>query len=119
MASLIAQYTLKIVNVSQQRQHKRKWENSGATEHCLEYHGQFNWLHLKTLSREARYKSRKIRESLEIIKSKCNSSKLNINRDDGSFAKTNTWPPLLRNISDLKSVLRNQRNHCKADMASN
>ena len=58
----------------QQDSIKGKWESSGATEHCLECHGQFNWLHPKTLSRETRYKSRKIRESLEIIRSKCNSS---------------------------------------------
>ena len=66
---------------------KRKWESSGATEHCLECHGQFSWLHPKTLSREARYKSRKIRKSLEIIRSKCNSSKLNVSRDDGNFVE--------------------------------
>ena len=82
-------------------------------------HDQFNWLHPKTLSREARYKSRKIRDSLEIIRSKCSSSKLNINRDNGNFVKTNTWTPLLRNINDLESALRNQRSHCKADMTSN
>ena len=31
-----------------------KWESSGATEteHCLECHGQFNWINLKTLSTE-------------------------------------------------------------------
>ena len=102
----------------QQDSIKGKWESSGATEHCLEYHGQFNWLHPKT-SREARYKSRKITESPEIIRSKCNSSKLNINRDDGNFVKTNTWTTLLRNINDLESALRNQRSHCKADMTSN
>ena len=100
----------------QQDSIKGKWESSGATEHCLKCHGQFNWLHPKTLSREARYKSRKIRESLEIIRSKCNSSKLNINRDDG---KTNTWTPLLRNINNLESALHNQRSHCQADMMSN
>ena len=27
-----------------------KWENSGATEHCLECHGQFNWINPNTLS---------------------------------------------------------------------
>ena len=94
----------------QQDSIKGKWESSGATEHCLECHGQFNWLHPKTLSREARYKSRKIRESLKIKKSKCNSSKSNINRDDGNFDKNNTWTPLLRSIKDLESALRNQRN---------
>ena len=100
----------------QQDSIKGKWESSGATEHCLECHGQFIWLHPKTLSREARYKSRKNRESLEIIRSKCNISKLNINRDDGKFVETNTWAPLLRNINDLESAFRNQRSHCKADM---
>ena len=44
------------------------------------------------------------------------SSKSNINRDDGNFVKTNTWTPLLRNINNLESALRNKRSHCKADM---
>ena len=98
---------------------KGKWESSGASELCLECHSHFNWLYRKTLSREARYKSRKIMESPEIIRSKCNSSKLNINRDHGNFVKTNTWTLLLRNINDLESALRNQRSHCKVDMTSN
>ena len=32
-----------------------KWESSGATEHCLEYHGQFNWINPKTLSTEQQH----------------------------------------------------------------
>ena len=52
-------------------------------------------------------------------KSKCDSSKSNINRDDGNAVKTNTWTPLLRDINDLESTLRNQRGNCKADMTSN
>ena len=48
----------------QQNSIKGKWESSGAAERCLKCHGQLNWLHPKTLSREARHKSRKIRESL-------------------------------------------------------
>ena len=92
---------------------------SRTTEHCLKYHGQFNWLHPKTLSREARYKSRKIRYSRETKRSKCESSESNINRDDGNLVKTNTWTSLLRNINDLQSALPNQRIHCKADMTSN
>ena len=102
----------------QQNSIKGKSENSAATEHCLRYHGQFSWLHTKTFSKETRYKSRKIRESLEIKRSKCDSSKSNIYRDDGNLVKTNRWKFLLRNINDLESVLRNQRNHCKADMTS-
>ena len=73
----------------QQDSIKGKCESSGATEHCLKCHGQFNWLNPKT-SREARYKSRKIRESLEIKRSKCNSSKSHIKYDVGNFVKRNT-----------------------------
>ena len=43
--------------------HKAKdWEiqSSGATEHCSKCHGQLNKLHPKTLSREERYKRRKL-----------------------------------------------------------
>ena len=85
-----------IIRTIKHQQHiiKGKSESSGATEHCLKCHGQFNWLHAKTLSREARYKSRKIRESLENKRSKCNSSKSNINCDNDNFVKTNTWTPL-------------------------
>ena len=89
-----------------------------ATEHCLKSHGQLNWLHPEALSREARYQSRKISKSQEIERSKCGSSKSNINRDDGNFLKTNTWTLLLRNINNLESALRNQKSHCKADMTS-
>ena len=101
----------------QQDSIKTKWESSGATEHCLKCHGQL--IHPKTLSREARYKSRTMRESLEIKRSKCDSSKSNINQDDDNFVKTNTWTPLLRNINNLESALRNQRSHCEAGMTSN
>ena len=103
----------------QQDSMKRKRESSGATEHCLKCHGQFNWLQPETLSREAKYKSRKIRESPKIKKLKCGSSKSNINGDDGNLVKTNTWTPFLRNINDRESALDNQRSHCKADMTSN
>ena len=70
-----------------------------------------NWLYPKTLSREARCKGRKIRESNEIKRSVCDSSKSNINRDDSNFVKTNIWTPLLRNINDLESAMRNQSRH--------
>ena len=78
-----------------------------------------HWLQPKTLSKEARYKRRKIWESMEIKISKCDSSKLNINRYDGNLVKANTWTTLLRNINDLESALRSQRSNCKPDMTSN
>ena len=49
-----------------------KWESSDATEHCLECHGQFNWIKPKTFSTEEQYHRRYIRELLEIKKAKTN-----------------------------------------------
>ena len=49
---------------------KGKWDNSGATEHILTCHGQFNWIHPKTIARENDYRKRKIREALEIKQTK-------------------------------------------------
>ena len=46
-------------------------------------------------------------------------SKLNTNSNDGNLVKTNTWNPLLRNISNLENKLWNQRSHYKADLMSN
>ena len=43
----------------QQDSFNGKWESSGATEHCLECHGQFNWINPKTLSTEQQYHRRK------------------------------------------------------------
>ena len=103
----------------QQDSIKGKWGSLGAADHCLRYHGQLDWLHPKTLSREGRYKSRKFRESLKIKRSKWYIRKSNISRYDDYLMKTNTWTHLLRNINDLESALRNQRTHCKAGMSPN
>ena len=46
-------------------------------------------------------------------------SKLNTNSNDGNLVKTNTWNPLLRDISNLENKLWNQRSHYKADLMSN
>ena len=86
------------------------------TERCLKWQGQSNWFHPKTLFREAKHKSRKIRQSLEIKRPKYDGSKANIIRDNGNVVKTNTWAALLRDINDLQSVLQNRRSHCKANL---
>ena len=39
----------------QQDSFNGKWEGSGATEHCLECHGQFSWINPKTLPTEQQY----------------------------------------------------------------
>ena len=74
----------------QQDSFKGKWDNSGATEHSLTCHGQFNWIHPKTIARENDYRTRKIREALEIKKAKYNKKIKILNRDEGNLVKTNT-----------------------------
>ena len=73
----------------QQDSFNGKWESSGTTEHCLECHGQFNWINPKTLSTEQQYHRRKRRESLEMVKT--NKRRKVLNRDEGNLVKTNTW----------------------------
>ena len=69
----------------QQDSFKGKWDNSGATEHSLTCHGQFNWIHPKTIARENDYRKRKIREALETKKAKYNKRIKVLNRDEGNL----------------------------------
>ena len=87
----------------QQYSFNRKWESSGTTEHCLECHGQFNWINLKTLSTKQQYRRRKIRESLEIKKAKANKRRKVLNRDEGNLVKTNTWTPLFAKLTEKET----------------
>ena len=59
----------------QQDRFSGKLESSGATEQYLECHGQFNWINPKTFSTKQQYHRLKIRESLEIKKSKNEQNK--------------------------------------------
>ena len=56
----------------QQGSFKRKWDNSGTVEHTLTCHGQFHWIHPKTIARENDCRKRNILEALEIKKTKYN-----------------------------------------------
>ena len=87
----------------QQDSFNGKWGNSGATEHCLECYGQFNWINPKTLSTEQQYHRRKIRESLEIKKAKTNKRRKVLNRDEGNLVKTNTWTPLFAKLTEKET----------------
>ena len=42
----------------------------GATEHTLECHGNFNWLHPKIIARETSYRKRKMGQPLNTKKAK-------------------------------------------------
>ena len=87
----------------QQDSLRGKWGSSGATEHCLVCHGQFNWINPKTVARNSNYRERKIRESLEIKKAKCDRNKKVLNRDEGNFVNTNAWTPILSKLAKMTS----------------
>ena len=87
----------------QQDSIKGKWESSGATEHCLTCHGQFNWIHPKSIKIEPKYYERKIREALDIKKAKCSDVKV-LNRDEGNIFKTNSWTPLFARLLKNETI---------------
>lgn len=74
----------------QQDRIKENWESACAEEHYLKCDGHFYWLHPKT-SGQVRHKSRKVRESLQNKRSKCDNSKSDTNHDNvaNKFVKTN------------------------------
>ena len=80
---------------------KGKWDNSGAKEHTLTCHRQFNWIHPKTIARENDYRKRKIREVLEIKRAKYNKKIKVLNKNEDNLAKTNTWTLLLANQNEM------------------
>ena len=80
---------------------KGKWDNSGATEHSLTCHEQFNWIYPKTIARENDYRRRKIREALEIKKAKYSKKVKALNRDEGNLVRPDAWTPLLADTNDM------------------
>ena len=81
-----------------------KWESSGATEHTKECHGQFDWLHPKTVRISPYMYERKIREALEINKLKTINEKDKtftvLNRNNGDYVTTNSWKPLFMKMGN-------------------
>ena len=82
-----------------------KWEASGAVEHSKDCHGQFNWLHPKTLAKLSNIHERKIRDSLQInnLETKAEYDKFIkvLSRDRGNIVNTNSWKSLFRKINML------------------
>ena len=93
----------------QQDSFNGKWESSGATEHCLECHGQFNWINLKTLSTEQQYHRWKIWEPLEVKKAKANKRRKVLNGNEGNLVKTNTWTSIFAKLTEKETNTRTWR----------
>ena len=81
-----------------------KWESSGATEHAKECHGQFDWLHPKTVRILPYMCKRKILEALEINKLKTINEKDKtftvLNGDNGDYVTTNSWKPFFMKMGN-------------------
>ena len=54
----------------QQDSIKGNWESSGTIEHTKECHGQFNWIHSRTITLISNMYKGKLREDLEISRLK-------------------------------------------------
>ncbi|XP_065640445.1 uncharacterized protein LOC136073034 [Hydra vulgaris] len=84
---------------------KGNWHASGATEHCKNCHGVFNWMHLKTIAFKSNYHERKIRESLEINYAQTNYEIRHfpplLNKDNGVKIASNSWRPLFKKIIEI------------------
>ena len=86
----------------QQESIKGNWSSSGATEHTKECHGHFDLLPPKNLSIKTRYYDRKERESLGIDMAVVRYGQDQVmNRENGSFVKTNACKPLFRKMKTL------------------
>ena len=93
----------------QQDSFNGKLKSSGTTDHCLDCHGQFNWKNPKTLSTEQQYQRGKVRESLEIKKTKMNKRRKVLNLDEGNIVKTNTCTPLFAKLTKKETNTNNCR----------
>ena len=81
-----------------------KWESFRATEHTKECHGQFDWMHQKTVHISSYIYERKIHEALKRNKLKTINKKDKtftvLNRDKGDYATTNSWKPLFMKMGN-------------------
>ena len=82
--------------------------SSGTTEHSLECHGNFKWLHSNATTRETNYRQKKNTGSFRNKKKATLDENIKLlNRDEGKLVSVNTWTPLFarqrnQDISDAK-----------------
>ena len=88
----------------QQDSIKANWESSGATEHTKECHGQFSWIHPRTISIMSNMYKRKVREALGVNRlktlSEIDKTFKVLNKQNGDYITTNSWKPLFWRIGN-------------------
>ena len=85
----------------QQDSLKGKWDNSGATEHTLTCHEQFNWIQPKTIERLLTGKA-KYDKHEKLRKENTTNKKIKVlNRDEVNLVKTIPLALLFAKVNDL------------------
>ena len=83
---------------------KGNWESSSTTEHTKECHGQFNWIHPRTIAVMPNMYKRNVREALKINRLKTlnetDKTLKVLNMDNGDYVTTNSWKPIFRKIGN-------------------
>ena len=78
----------------QQDRIKGNWESAGTTENTKEYHGQFNWIHPRTIAIMPNMYKRKVCEALEINRLKTfneiDKTFKVLNMGNGDYVTTNS-----------------------------
>ena len=87
----------------QQDSIKGNWESSGTAEHTKECHGEFNWIHPRTITVMSNMYKGKVREALEIKKLKTlnetDKTFKVLNKNNGDYVITSSWKPFFRKIA--------------------
>ena len=84
-----------------------RWSMSGAAEHAKVCNQGFKFESANTLKIEQRYMERKVREAVEIRRHRRSGTTV-VNRDSGSYLKTNQWDVLLARIQPWRQPMIGQ-----------
>ena len=74
------------------------WEKSGLAGHAKDCKGTIDFANTETIKVVNNRFDRKVRETLEIQKNDCHSTKGGMNPDKGQYVKTMFWMPLFRDL---------------------
>ena len=74
---------------------------SGASEHAKACESSFKWNGAETMAVESNYMRRKVREALEIRKSRQTTDATSLNRDQGNILTNSSWDVLLGKMASI------------------
>ena len=78
-----------------------RWDKSGASEHAKACESSLKWNEAETMAVESNYMRRKVREALEIRKSRRTTDATSLNRDQGNILTNSSWDVLLGKMASI------------------